>query len=110
MTAAWRWWLGAALVIAVLRGVAPLVIEAWIEARLETALGAHAEVDDVDLRLLWGEIVVEGITANPKADSRSRLRIEEFAVRLGWLDLLRGLPFLHAHATELDVELDADRR
>lgn len=107
---AWRWWLGALLVLAVLRGIAPLVLEPWIESRLETALGAHAEVDDVDLRLLWGEIVVEGITATPTADSRSRLRIEQFAVRLGWLDLLRGLPFLHAHATGLDVELDADRR
>lgn len=108
---AWRWWLGAGLVLALLRGIAPLVLAPWIASRIAAALGADAEVDDVDLRLFRGEILIHGIAATPTAGlSDSRLRIETLSFRVGLRDLLRGLPFVHGHASGVAVDLDTTRR
>lgn len=108
---AWRWWLGAALVLALLRGIAPLVLAPWIASRIAAGLGGDAEVDDVDLRLFRGEIILHGIAAAPTAGaSDSRLWIETLSFRIGLRDLLRGLPFVHGHASGVAVDLDTTRR
>jgi len=107
----WLAWLAIAIVgLVLLRLAAPFVLGPWIESRIATALAARVAGVDVELRLAAGELIVHGIDAAPTAaESSSRLRVDALSVRIGWRELARGLPFLHARASGVDLTLDVSR-
>ncbi len=101
--------LGLAVVV-FLRLLLPLVLVPVLTSRLEKALGVPTEIDDVGMRLWLGELTVHGLRAAPPAEtSASRISLEKVIVRIGWRDVLRGLPFLHVAVTGVDVTLDLQR-
>lgn len=109
--ARWVVWLAIAIAsLVLLRLTAPYLLAARIASRLGTALAARVDVADVDIHLLAGELTVHGITATPTVETSSHLSIEEVTLRVGWREVFRGLPFIHASARGVDLTLDVDRR
>ena len=108
-----RWLVGSVsvlAVLAVLRLVAPSLVAVWITARLSTALGVEAQVGDVELRLLTGEITARGIHAAPPVDaSASSLDLEALTLSWSWLELMRGDAGVDGRMSGLDVTVDLHR-
>jgi len=97
-------------VLAAVRMVIPTILTAWITARLSAALGVSAQVEDVELRLVAGEITVRGIDAAPPSEaSASVLHVDAFTLRWRWPELLRGVALLDGSVAGLDVTVDLHR-
>ena len=90
----------AGAVLLMVRAVLPYGIEFGIERGGESAVGVPVEVDDVDLSLLRGGIVVERLSVAGVGRERLEdggidpetaiLRLDRARGNLAWLDLLRG--------------------
>ncbi|MEZ4454628.1 MAG: DUF748 domain-containing protein [Nannocystaceae bacterium] len=103
----WRWrWIGLGLAtLALLRIVAPSIVEAVLEARLAAALGGEVEIDDVDLALWAGELTAEGLRAAP-GEGASEVHVEALRLGWSWIDLLRGDAALEVSLTGVDATVD----
>jgi len=80
--------LGAAAVLVGIRAALPSVITARVNASLSRVPGWEARVSDVDLALLRGAVVVQGIKAESK-ESTIRVTVARVSVNISWSDLLR---------------------
>lgn len=97
-------------VLAGLRLAVPTLLASWFTARVSGALGVAAEVEDVELRLLAGEVTVRGIHAAPPAeDSASTLHVDALTLRWRWRDLVRGVVVVEGTMKGLDLTIDLYR-
>jgi hypothetical protein len=104
------WSLSVTAVLAALRLAAPPIVASWIAARMSVALGVSVQVEDVDLRLLTGEITVQGIRAAPAAEaSVSSLDIDVLTLSWRWRDLVRGDARVDGRVSGIDVTVDLHR-
>lgn len=102
--------IAALAALAVLRLVAPSIVASWITARMSAALGVVVQVEDVELRLLAGEITVRGIHAEPAAEaSASSLDIDAFALSWRWREVMRGDAMIDGHVSGIEVTVDLRR-
>lgn len=88
MKTRWKVLLGSVAALALIRAALPAVVESRLNARLSRLEGWEARVGDVDLALLRGVVVVEGVKAD-NAAAGLRSTIERVAVNVSWKDLLR---------------------
>jgi hypothetical protein len=110
----------AIAVLVALRAALPLGLEVLIERQARTALGRAVELQDVDLGLLTGDLVVEGLTVGAPLGDRETvgpdprtalLTLERGALQLDWRALaakrihLRGVEL---GAPRLRLERDED--
>ncbi len=108
----WRGRLAVVLVVAlalgaVLRALLPLGLERALESQLADALGRPVRVANVDLALLRGGIVLDGVVigapgaaAPTEGNDEALLRAERLLVRVAWSELVRGR--LHLRRIALD--------
>lgn len=116
-----RRWLRAALVVAavllLVRIVAPLAIEGYLEHRLEARSGVTAQIEDVDLDVTSLSMFVEHlrVRGGPQAAATFDLEVPQIRVMIPWSQLLGDeaiRPTVWITAPELSIhELHAtDRR
>lgn len=110
-----RWLVGSLVGLALLvllRSLATSILAWWITARTSEALGASTELEDVELRLLEGEITVRGLHATPLPEvsaSASSLDIDALTLRWSWSALLHGVAIFDARVAGVDLTLELDR-
>lgn len=105
-----------ALATAGVRALLPLVVERGAAFASRQFLGLPARVENVDLLLVKGGIVLEGVSVGPEADAASPLsaalnppaidlatallHIDRLAVRISWSGLLAR----SIHLTEVEID------
>lgn len=100
---------GALLVALAVRAALPLAIELGAESVATDLLGRRVEIEDVDLALLSGGVVVEAVAVGPLgragepppefAEGEGHFTLARLTANLGWLGLLRGE--IHVESVEL---------
>ncbi len=91
--------IGAVALLLAIRAAAPIAVELALEGPLGQGAFQLA-LDDVDLEVMRGAAVFEGLSLHRDADESASLLCERVRVRIGWLDLLERR--LQLRAIEID--------
>jgi uncharacterized protein involved in outer membrane biogenesis len=63
----WRWWIAALVVLLLVRAAVPEVLRRVAMSQASQALNADVEIDDIDLALWHGDVILEGVALRPRA-------------------------------------------
>lgn len=88
-----------AVVLVALRVALPSIVESLIESEGAKALGVEVEVDNIDLVLLEGDVLLEGlriggVSMDGEAAPDDLLRLERASIHIAWIESLTNRPTL----------------